>query len=432
MIPRYTREEMSTLWTDEARFDRWLAVEVAVCEAWARRGAIPEEALATIKSKADFDIERIHTIEAEVHHDVIAFLTAVAEKVGPDSRFIHMGMTSSDLLDTSFALQLRDAGALIAKGVEKLAEAIRVRAFEHKNTVMIGRSHGIHAEPITFGLKCAVWYQEFARHAARLDVAIEDIAVGKISGAVGTFAHIDPAIEDEVCREIGLTPALVSTQIVQRDRHAHFFCVLAGIAASMEKIAVEIRHLQRTEVGEAAEAFGKKQKGSSAMPHKRNPILCENITGLARLVRTNAMAALENVALWHERDISHSSVERVIAPDSTCLVDFMLARLARVIKGLDVFPERMQKNLDASFGIYNSQEVMLALVRSGMTREEAYALVQASAMRAWKEQTPFYDLIAKESAITERISDEELKAIFDVGAHTKHVDAIFERVFGDS
>lgn len=421
---------MGKIWTDEARFDRWLEVELAVCEAWMKKGKIPESSFKTIKSKASYRVDRITEIEAEVHHDVIAFLTSVAEFVGPDSRFIHLGMTSSDLLDTSFALLLKQAGEMIRTDVEGLIAALKVRAFEHKNTPMIGRSHGIHAEPITFGLKLAVWYAEFSRHLARLNMAIEDIAVGKISGAVGTFAHISPDIESEVCNSLGLKPAPISTQIVQRDRHANFFSTLAGIAASVEKIAVEIRHLQRTEVFEVAEPFGKGQKGSSAMPHKRNPILCENVAGLARLVRTNAMAALENVALWHERDISHSSVERVIAPDSTILVDFMLARITKVIEGLDVFPENMKKNLDASLGLYSSQDVMLALVGKGMTREDAYRMVQVAAMKAWDDKRQFRSIVDVTDGITSKLGSDELDEIFDLQRHLKHVDTIFERVFG--
>ncbi|MBN1283722.1 MAG: adenylosuccinate lyase [Proteobacteria bacterium] len=429
MIERYSRPEMSSLWSDRARFDLWLAVELAVCEAWARRGAIPAETMATIRSLASYDTDRIGKIEAEVHHDVIAFLTAVAEKVGPDSRFIHMGMTSSDLLDTAFAIQLRGAGLAIAKGMEKLRAEIKKLAMAHKNTVMMGRSHGIHAEPITFGLKAAVWYDEFGRHERRLAEAVDTISVGKLSGAVGTFAHIDPEMESEVCAAFELKPAPVSTQIVQRDRHAHYFCTLAGIAASIEKVAVEIRHLQRTEVGEAAEPFGKGQKGSSAMPHKRNPVLCENLTGLARVVRANAMAALEDVALWHERDISHSSVERVIAPDSTILVDFMLARLARVLSELVVNPERMESNMEMSLGLYNSQDVLLALVREGATREEAYKAVQAAAMLSWEKRMPFFEVLMEDSTIREKIGEPGLKKLFDVKQHLRHVDTIFDRVF---
>jgi len=431
MIERYSRPEIAAIWTDDTRYRIWLDVELAVCEAWARKGEIPADSLARIKKSAAFETDRIAKIEAEVHHDVIAFLTAVAEKVGDDSRFIHMGMTSSDLLDTTFAIQLSRSAKMIGEGVKKLRASLKKLAKEHKDTVMMGRSHGIHAEPITFGLKVAVWYDEFGRHEKRLAEATDGIAVGKLSGAVGTFAHIDPQMEMEVCEQFGLRPAPVSTQIVQRDGHAHFFSVLAGIAASVEKVAVEIRHLQRTEVGEAAEPFGKGQKGSSAMPHKRNPILCENLTGLARIVRANAMAALENVALWHERDISHSSVERVIAPDTTILVDFMLARLAKVIDGLDVNPKRMKENLEMSHGLYNSQDVMLALARSGMKREDAYRIVQARAMESWKEGKDFFELLTGDAEVSKRLSKDELRNLFDIKQHTKHVDTIFNRVFRD-
>jgi adenylosuccinate lyase len=432
MISRYTRPEMGELWSDDSRFKLWLVIELAVCRAWAKVGRISSQSLKTIEEKASYDKDRIAEIESEVHHDVIAFLASVAEYVGPDSRFIHLGMTSSDLLDTAFALQLKKAGELICKDIELLLSAIKKRAFEHKLTPMIGRSHGIHAEPITFGLKLSVWYAEFSRHLNRLSIANEEIAVGKISGAVGTFAHIPPEIESSVCKSLNLSPDLVSTQIVQRDRHANFFSVLAGVAASIEKISVEIRHLQRTEVFEAAEPFGKGQKGSSAMPHKRNPVLCENVTGLARIVRANAAAALENVALWHERDISHSSVERIIAPDSTILLDFMLSRMIKIIDGLEVFPENMKKNLDSSFGLYSSQDVMLALVEKGMVREEAYKLVQQAAMRSWKEKRAFRDIIDATGELSSRLDKKELDSIFDIDRHFKYVDDIFGRVFGDA
>lgn len=430
MIERYSRPEIAALWSEQTKYDLWLEVEREVCEAWARRGKIPQDSLTTIRSKAAFELHRISEIEATIHHDVIAFLTAVSEKVGPDSRFIHMGMTSSDLLDTALAIQLTRASKYIVDGLAGLRAAIKHQAMHHRHTVMIGRSHGIHAEPITFGLKLAVWYDEFGRHEERFQEAIRGIAVGKLSGAVGTFAHIEPEMEREVCAAFGLAPAPASTQIVQRDRHAHYFAVLAGIAASIEKVAVEIRHLQRTEVSEAAEPFGKKQKGSSAMPHKRNPILCENLTGLARLVRSNAMAAFENVALWHERDISHSSVERVIGPDSTILVDFMLSRLQGVIAGLEVHADRMMANLEQSFGLYNSQEVLLALVRTGVTREDAYRLVQGCAMEAWNAKRPFIDVLSEHADVAAKLTRAELEKLFDLKLHTRHVDTIFERVFG--
>ena len=429
MIERYSRPQMSKIWSNAGRFDLWLRVEIAVCESLAKEGKIPAESLATIKKKAGFDETRINEIEDQVHHDVIAFLTSVAEKVGPDSRYIHMGMTSSDLLDTAFAIQMRDAGHMILADIEQLLKVIKKQALVYKDTPMMGRSHGIHAEPITFGLKLAVWYSEFTRHLERMKVATKDISVGKISGAVGTFAHISPKIEKEVCENLGLTAAPVSTQIVDRDRHAHFFAVLAGIAASVEKVAVEIRHLERTEVNEVCEPFGKGQKGSSAMPHKRNPILCENLTGLARIVRANSMAAFENVALWHERDISHSSVERVIAPDSTILVDFMLSRLTGVVEGMEVHSENMLKNIERSFGLYNSQEVLLALIRQGMSREDAYKIVQTTAMQSWKEEKPFYDLLIADKNVVSKIDPKELKKLFDIEIHFKHVNEVFDRVF---
>lgn len=429
MIERYSLPKMARIWSDDSKYELWLRVEIAVCEALESRDKIPSDALKTIKQKAKFDIGRILDIEKEVRHDVIAFLTAVAESVGPDSRYIHMGMTSSDLLDTTFAMQLRDSGKIIATDIDSLCDVIERRAYEYKNTPMMGRSHGMHAEPTTFGLKLATWYAEFKRHTVRLQEAIKEISVGKISGAVGTFAHIDPKIERDVCKKLGLEIDSVSTQVVSRDRHAHFFSTLAGIAASVEKVAIEIRHLQRTEVSEVAEPFGKGQKGSSAMPHKRNPILCENITGLARIVRANAQAALEDVALWHERDISHSSVERIIAPDSTILVDFMLARLTGVIDGLEVYPDKMLANIEKSFGLYNSQDVLLALVQKGVSREDAYKTLQTLAMRAWEEQKSFLDLLMNDSNVISKIESSELEKIFDINLHFKHVDEIFKRVF---
>jgi adenylosuccinate lyase len=429
MIGRYTRDEMGKIWTDEARLAKWLEVEILACEAWAAHKAIPKKALKTIKSKASFDVKRVLEIEAEVKHDVIAFLTAVAERVGPDSRYIHMGMTSSDLLDTAFACQLLDASKIIVKGLKDLLRSLKKVAKKHKLTPQIGRSHGIHAEPITFGLKTANFYAEFSRHLERFSAAIEGVRVGKLSGAVGTFAHIPPSVERYVCWRLHLKPAPVSSQIVQRDRHAHYFATLAGIASSIEKLAVEIRHLQRTEVGEAAEPFGKGQKGSSAMPHKRNPILCENLTGLARIVRANAMAAFENVATWHERDISHSSVERVIGPDSTILVDFMLSRIAGVIARLDVYPQRMQENLDLTHGLFNSQEVMLALIKKGMKREDAYRTVQVCAMEAWKKGKDFQALLGRDGEVRKYLDEEELVRCFDLDRHFAHVDDIFRRVF---
>jgi len=385
MIERYTRREMAKIWEPENKFRKWLQVEILACEAWARLGKIPQKALNNIKAKADFDIKRIDEIEKTVKHDVISFLTAVAEFVGPDSRHIHRGLTSSDILDTSLAILLREAADLIITDIRKLMDAIKKRAFEHKDTLMVGRSHGIHAEPITFGLKMALWHEEMRRNLARMERAREIISYGKLSGAVGTFANIPPSIEEYVCKKLGLKPAPVSTQVVQRDRHAEYFTTLAIIATSIEKIAVEIRHLQRTEVLEAEEPFTEGQKGSSAMPHKRNPVLSENLTGLARLVRGYANAAMENIPLWHERDISHSSVERVIAPDATILIDFMLARLTGLIRDLVVYPGNMKANLNKLKGLIFSQGVLLALTEKGVIRENAYQIVQRNAMKVWRK-----------------------------------------------
>ncbi len=429
MISRYTRPEMGAIWTDEAKLARWLEVELLACEAWAALGVIPKKSLQTIKRKAAFDLERVREVEGQVKHDVIAFLTVLAEQVGPDARFIHLGMTSSDLLDTAFASQLVQASKLIVKGLKGLVRVLKRQAKKYKDTPMIGRSHGVHAEPLTFGLKLANFYAEFVRHLGRFSHAIDDIRVGKLSGAVGTFAHVPPAVERYVCWRLQLKPAPISSQIVQRDRHAHYFAVLAGIASSIEKLAVEIRNLQRTEIGEVAEPFGKGQKGSSAMPHKRNPILCENVTGLARVVRANALAAFESVATWHERDISHSSVERIIAPDSTILIDFMLARMTSVVEDLDVYPERMQQNLEYTRGLYASQDVMLALVKKGMKREQAYRAVQKHAMTSWKTGGDFLTLLKADPAVTKRLDEQELESCFDMEHHIKHVDEIFRRVF---
>ena len=429
MIERYSRREMTAIWSEQSKYEQWLKVELAVCSAWADEGEISPDVLANIKAKAGFDLKRIPEIEAEVKHDVIAFLTSLAEHVGDDSRFIHLGMTSSDLLDTAFACQLKAAGEMIQRDLEDFLKVLKVSANKYKHTPMIGRSHGIHAEPVTFGLKVAIWYDEFARHLKRFKLALQDIATGKISGAVGTFAHIPPQIEAKVCKQLDLQAAPASNQVVQRDRHAFFFSTLAGIGASIEKIAVEIRHLQRSEVFEVAESFGAGQKGSSAMPHKRNPILTENLTGLARLLRGYAVTALENVALWHERDISHSSVERVIAPDATILSDFMLARITNVIKNLDVFPDRMLQNLESSRGLYASQSVLLALAKAGMTREVAYRVVQSSAMQSWNEGTDFQALLANNEEVSTYLKSEDLDRIFDLNKHFEHVDTIFNRVF---
>ena len=431
MIERYSRDVMKKIWTDENKYQKWLDIEIAACEAWNKLGEIPDKSLENIKKKANFSVNRILEIEKEVKHDVIAFLTCVAEYVGEDSRFIHKGLTSSDVLDTSFSLLLKEAGNILLNDLELFKSTIKERAFEHKYTVMIGRSHGIHAEPITFGFKLAVWYEETKRNIERLKKAIDVISVGKISGAVGTFANVPPQIEEYVCKKLGLKPASVSTQIIQRDRYAEFFTTLGIIASSFEKFAVEIRHLQRTEVLEAEEFFSKGQKGSSAMPHKRNPILSENVTGLARLVRGYSIPAMENIALWHERDISHSSVERVIAPDSTIALDFLINRFNGVLKNLIVYPENMEKNLNLTGGLIYSQRVLLALTEKGATREEAYKIVQRNAMKVWQEKKDFFKELKNDLELKKYLSDDELKELFDINYHLKNIDFIFKRVFND-
>jgi adenylosuccinate lyase len=423
---------MGAIWTDENRFKKWLDVEIYACEAWNQLGKIPDDALATIQKRASFDTKRVLQIEEEVKHDVIAFLTNVAEYVGPDSRFIHMGLTSSDVLDTSLAMLLVEATDLLIAEAEKLLEILAKRAHEFKYTPQIGRSHGIHAEPITFGLKLALWYDEMNRDLERLRRARKVIAVGKLSGAVGTFANIEPFVEEHVCRRAGLEPAKASTQVVSRDHHAEYFSLLAIVATSIEKWSVEIRHMQRTEVLEAEEYFSKGQKGSSAMPHKRNPIATENLAGCARLMRSYAQAAMENVALWHERDISHSSVERVIAPDATILLHYMLVRFTGVVGKLLVYPERMMKNLNMTGGLINSQQVLLALVEKGASREDAYAWVQRNAMRVWAEGHDYPMLLKADPDVSRLLTKDEIDAVFDIGYHLKHVDTIFNRVFGES
>ena len=429
MIERYTLPKMGKIWEPQNRFAKWLQVEILVCEAMAKEGMIPEKSLDTIKKKARFSIDRIQEIEEEVKHDVIAFLTNVEEYVGPDARFIHMGLTSSDILDTAFALQLKEAMLIIIDDVGNLLLVLKDKAFEHKNTVMIGRSHGIHAEPITFGLKLAVWYSEMKRNLTRLEQALDVIGYGKISGAVGTFANIPPQIENYVCNQLGLRPAEISTQIIQRDRHAHYFTTLAILAGSIEKIAVEIRHLQRTEVGEVEEAFTPGQKGSSAMPHKKNPIGSENLSGLARLVRSNSLAAMEDIALWHERDITHSSVERVIAPDSSILIDYMLNRLTRMIKNLVVKKDNMARNLEKLTGLIFSQQVLLVLVAKGCSRQHAYSLTQRISLQAWNTGKSFKQLLASDPDIQKYLDSKEMEEIFSVNYHLKHVEEIFARVF---
>jgi adenylosuccinate lyase len=420
---------MGQIWESKKQYAKWLEVEIAACEAMAEEGIIPKKALENIKRNSDFSVDRIQEIEEKTKHDVIAFLTNVEENVGPDSRYIHLGLTSSDVLDTSFALLLKEAMDLIIGGAEDLMEVIKNRAMEHKNTVMIGRSHGIHAEPTTFGLKLAVWYSEMTRNLKRLVEARDIISYGKLSGAVGTFANVSPRVESAVCQKLGLKAAEISTQIIQRDRHAQYFTSLAILAGTLEKIAVEIRHLQRTEVLEAEEPFRKGQNGSSAMPHKKNPIGSENISGLARLVRSNCLAAMENMALWHERDISHSSVERVIAPDSTILVDFMLRRLGRILKDLVVHPDQMIENLKKTKGLIFSQQVLMKLAEKGVERQKAYVMVQGNAMRVWESGQEFKGLIMEDEEIGEFLSRDEIEEMFDLDYHLKHVGDIFKRVF---
>jgi adenylosuccinate lyase len=431
MIPRYTHPEMGRLWSDEYRYRTWLAVETAAAEAMAAAGLIPSEAARDIRARGGFDVARIEEIEAITQHDVIAFTTAVAERVGPSARWLHFGLTSSDVIDTAQALQMRDACDVILADLARLAEAVRARAEEHRHTPMIGRTHGVHAEPMTFGLKLALWYAEIQRHIARVRRVRQVVSVGKLSGAVGTFAHLPPLIEADVCRRLGLEPAPVSSQVIQRDRHADLLTTLAICGASLEKFALEIRGLQKTEIGEVEEPFARGQKGSSAMPHKRNPIGCEQVTGLARLLRGNAMAALENVALWHERDISHSSVERVILPDTFIALDHMLRRFTRIVSGLVVYPDRMRENLERSRGVVFSGQVLLELAARGVSREQAYLWVQRNAMRAFDERRAFKDLLLEDADIMRVLSRDDVERACDVRAQLRHVDEIFARVFGD-
>ncbi len=428
MIDRYTRPEMGAIWTDENKYRIWLEIETLAVEAQAALGAVPREAAVAVRQRGDFDVARILQIEETTRHDVIAFLTNVAEYVGEPSRYVHLGMTSSDVLDTCLAVQLKQAGELLLSALERLGEVLARRAREFKHTIMIGRSHGIHAEPTTFGLKLALWYEQNRRNLARMRRALEVISFGQISGAVGTYEHLDPKVEEFVCQRLGLRPDPVSTQVIQRDRHAEYFGELAVIAATLEQWSVEIRHLQRTEVLEAEEFFAQGQKGSSAMPHKRNPIISERITGMARLVRSNAMAAMENVALWHERDISHSSVERVIAPDTTILLDYMLDKMTTLIDRLLVYPENMKKNLEITSGLHFSQTILLELARRGISREKAYAMVQRNAMEVWKTREPFAEVLKRDAELTNLISPEEIDAICDLQKSIRNVDYVFERV----
>jgi adenylosuccinate lyase len=430
LIARYTRPEMGRIWSDENRFRCWLKVEVAASLTLADAGIVPREAADAIAARGDFDLKRIQDIEAEVKHDVIAFTTAVAEKVGSEARWLHYGLTSNDVVDTAQALQIKEASGIIHADLERLKEVLGRRAQEFRHTPIIGRTHGIHAEPTTFGLKLANWYAEVVRDIARFERSAEEMRVGKLSGAVGTFAHLEPEFEEKICRRLGLEPAPISSQVIQRDRHAYYVATLATIAATLDKVATEIRHLQRTEVREAEEYFSEKQKGSSAMPHKRNPITCEQICGLARVVRSNAQAAFENVALWHERDISHSSVERVILPDSTILVDYLLNKTTHLIDTLMVYPNRMLKNLESTGGLVFSGQLLLDLAEHGMSREDAYRLVQKHAMGAWKDDLNFRELVMADPEITGRVPREQIERAFDLKRQLRNVDKIFARVFG--
>ncbi len=430
MIARYTRPEMGRIWSDENKFRTWLEVEVAATETLAEAGLVPKEAAAAIRDKGDFELSRINEIENEVKHDVIAFTTAVAEKVGPESRWLHYGLTSNDVVDTAQALLVKQASAIIRNDLQKLIEALKRRALEFKHTPQIGRTHGVHAEPITFGLKLANWYSEMVRNLTRFEMAAEQMAVGKISGAVGNGAHLDPEYEEKICERLGLQVAAVSSQVIQRDRHAFYVATLAVIASTLDKIATEVRHLQKTEVREAEEFFSEKQKGSSAMPHKRNPVTCEQISGLARVVRANTQAAFENVALWHERDISHSSVERVILPDSTILIDYLLAKTTNLVDTMFVYPQRMLKNLESTGGLVFSGQLLLDLVEAGVLREDAYRIVQRNAMRAWKEDLNFRQLVLADPEITSKVQRETIERAFELNRQLRNVDKIFARVFG--
>jgi adenylosuccinate lyase len=428
MIERYTRPEMGAIWTEENRFKAWLEVEILACEAWAELGVIPKEDVERIRKNASFDIQRIKEIEEETRHDVVAFTRAVSETLGEERKWVHYGLTSTDVVDTALSYLLKQANEILLRDLENFIQVLKEKAQEHKYTVMMGRTHGVHAEPTTFGLKMALWYAEMQRNLERFKQAAETVRVGKISGAVGTYANIDPFVEKYVCEKLGLEPAPISTQTLQRDRHAHYMATLALIATSIEKFAVEIRGLQKSETREVEEFFAKGQKGSSAMPHKRNPIGSENMTGMARVIRGYMMTAYENVPLWHERDISHSSAERIILPDATIALNYMLNRFTNIVKNLTVFPENMKRNMDRTLGLIYSQRVLLALIDTGMTREEAYDLVQPKAMEAWEKQVPFRSLIEAEEKITSRLSPEQIADCFDYNYHLKHVDTIFERL----
>jgi adenylosuccinate lyase len=432
LIPRYTRAEMGRIWSEENRFRTWLAVEVAATETLAEAGLVPKDAARAIREKADFSLERIHAIETEVRHDVIAFTTAVAEIVGPEARWFHYGLTSNDVVDTAQAVLIGQASRIILQDLRNLIEVLQRRAFEFKDTPMVGRTHGVHAEPVTFGLKLANWYDEGQRDLARFQRAAEEMRVGKFSGAVGNFAHLNPELEEKICARLGLKAAPITSQVIQRDLHANYMATLAVVACTLDKIATEIRHLQRTEVREAEEYFSEKQKGSSAMPHKRNPVTCEQISGLARVVRANAQAAFENVALWHERDISHSSVERIILPDSTTLLDYMLAKTTNLVDTMFVYPERMRQNLESSGGLVFSGQLLLDLVEHGVSREDAYRMVQRHAMRAWQEGKNFRELVLKDKDITKRVPRAQIERAFDLKRQLRNVDKIFARVFPET
>ena len=432
MIPRYSRPEMTSIWSEDSKFQIWFEIEAHACDAQAKLGVIPAEAAAAVWQRGAFEIDRINEIERETKHDVIAFLTNLAEHVGEEARFVHQGMTSSDVLDTTLSVQMARASDLMLTGIDRLLAALKLRAEEHRYTPTIGRSHGIHAEPTTFGLKLATFYAEFARCRSRLEMARAEIATCAISGAVGTFAHIDPSVEAHVAEQMGLIPEPVSTQVIPRDRHAMFFATLGVIASSVERLATEIRHLQRTELREAEEFFSAGQKGSSAMPHKRNPVLTENLTGLARIVRAAVTPALENVVLWHERDISHSSVERVFGPDATIALDFALQRLAGVVEALVIYPESMQANLDQLGGLVHSQQLLLALTQAGVSREAAYSMVQRNAMESWKTGASYRDLLKNDAEVVSNLGEDGIDALFDLDQHFRHVDTIFARVFDDT
>lgn len=428
MIDRYTRPEMGALWSEEKQYESWLDVELAACAAWSEIGAIPPEDVETLYAEADFDVDRIHEIEKETKHDVVAFTRAVSETLGPEKKWVHYGLTSTDVVDTAYMVRLKKANSLLRTQIDRTIEALAAKAKEHKHTLTMGRTHGVHAEPTTFGLKMARYYDEMKRHRERFDAAAEEMRVGKLSGAVGTFAHIPPEVERMTCERLGLRPAPISTQVLSRDRHAHYFGVIAGIGSTLEKMAVEVRHLQRSEVREVEESFGSGQKGSSAMPHKRNPVGSENISGCARLLRGYMVSEYENVALWHERDISHSSVERVVLPDATTLLHYALRRFSGIIERLVVNEDRMRSNMEMTYGLYNSQRLMLKMIDKGLTREEAYDRVQPLAMQAWEEERPFQEIVKASSDINEVLPDEDIDDAFDPSYHIRNVDRIFDRV----